>query len=143
MEAAPKPDGEPDVTQAKSDKSELPAVESPPLSPAADATEGAAKPSAADAPEPAAATPAIDATVPPVATLKTAVLPTKIWPRFTVRPRHRRYGVLAASVTLAAALGAVTGALWNGGSAAPAKPDLVAIEQNKAMQDRKSTRLNS
>jgi hypothetical protein len=128
MDAAPKPDGEPDVTQAKSDKSELPIVESPSLSPA--------EPSVAEAsaPEPIVAAPPVDVTVPPVATLKSGELPPKIWPRFTVRPRHRRYGVLAASVTFAAALGAVTGALWNGGSSAPAKPDVVAIEQTKAMQ---------
>ena len=37
-------------------------------------------------------------------------------------------------MTFAAALGAVTGALWNGGSSAPAKPDVATIEQNKAMQ---------
>ena len=139
MEAAPKPDGEPDVTQAKSEesgKNELPVVESPPLSPAGDATETATKPSVVDSPasEPVAAAPAIDATVPPAATLTLAALPAKIWPRFTVRPRHRRYGVLAASVTLAAALGAVTGALWNGGSSTPAKPDVAAIERNKEMQ---------
>jgi hypothetical protein len=136
MDAAPKPDGEPEVTQAKSDKSELPIVESPPLSPADNATQSTANPSVVETPtpEPVAAASAIDATVPPVAALKAAELPPKIWPRFTMRPRHRRYGVLAASVTFAAALGAVTGALWNGGSSAPAKPDVAVIEQNKAMQ---------
>jgi hypothetical protein len=124
MEAAPKPDGEPDVTHTKSEKSKLPVVESPPLSPAGDATEAVAEAKVAET---------ADATVPPGATLETAELP-KIWPRFTIRPRHRRYGVLAASVMLAAALGAVTGALWTGGSTAPSKPDVVAIEQSKAMQ---------
>lgn len=122
MEAAPKPDGEPEVTQAKSEKSELPIVESPPLSPAADTTETATEPKV------------VETVVPPVAALGAAELPPKLWPRFTIRPRHRRYGVLAASVMLAAALGAVTGALWNGGSSAPGKPDIVAIEQTKAMQ---------
>jgi hypothetical protein len=139
MEAAPKPDGEPEVTQAKnykSDKSKLPVVESPPLSPVGEATLTAAEPSivTTPAPEPVAVAPAIDATVPPVAALTSAELPSKIWPRFTIRPRHKRYGVLAASVTFAAALGAVTGALWNGGAPAPAKPDVAAIEQSKAMQ---------
>ena len=44
--------------------------------------------------------------------------------------------MLAASVTFAAALGAVVGALASGGFSAPvpAKPDVAAIEQNKAMQ---------
>jgi hypothetical protein len=73
--------------------------------------------------------------VPPVAALKAAELPPRIWPRFTVRPRHRRYGVLAASVTFAAALGAVIGALASSGSAPPpAKPDVAAVEQTKTMQ---------
>ena len=53
-----------------------------------------------------------------------------------MRPRHKRYALLAASVTFAAALGAVVGALASGGfsSARAAKPDVAAIEQNKAMQ---------
>ncbi len=43
--------------------------------------------------------------------------------------------MLAASVTFAAALGAVIGALASSGSAPPpAKADVTAIEQNKAMQ---------
>lgn len=138
MEAAPKPDGEPEITQAKSEKSELPAVELPPLSPAGETVaQAVAEPSVveAPAPEPVTAAPAIEATVPPVATLKADELPPRIWPRFTIRPRHRRYGVLAASVTFAAALGAVIGALASSGSAPPpAKPDVAAIEQSKAMQ---------
>jgi hypothetical protein len=137
MEAAPKPDGEPEITQAKSEKSELPAVESPPLSPAGETVaQAVAEPSVveAPAPEPVTAAPAIEATV-PVATLKADELPPRIWPRFTIRPRHRRYGVLAASVTFAAALGAVIGALASSGSPPPpAKPDVAAIEQSKAMQ---------
>ena len=47
----------------------------------------------------------------------------------------KRYALLAASVTFAAALGAIIGALASGGSSAHArKPDVAAIEQNKAMQ---------
>ena len=113
----------------KSVKSELPAVESPPLSPASEiatTSPPAAEPSVAEAPatEPSIAPAAVEA----------AELPPRIWPRFTIRPRHKRYGVLAASVTFAAALGAVIGALASGGSSTPAKPDVAAIEQNKAMQ---------
>jgi len=135
MDAAPKPDGEPEVTSAKSVKSELPVVESPPLSPAGEAAAPiAAEASIAAAPAPEPVAPAIDATVPPIASLKSVELPPKIWPRFTVRPRHKRYAVLAASVTFAAALGAVIGALVMGGSPPPVKPDVAAIEQNKAMQ---------
>ena len=134
MDAAPKPDGEPEVTQAKSDKSELPVVESPPLSPAGEAAQRADV-SSGDTPvlESIGVAP-VDVTVPPIAALKAAELPPKIWPRFTVRPRHKRYGLLAASVTLAAALGAAIGALASSGSAPPAKPDVAAIEQTKAMQ---------
>jgi hypothetical protein len=55
-------------------------------------------------------------------------------PRFVLRPRHKRYALLAASVTFAAALGAVVGALASGGYSTPARPDVAAIEQNKAMQ---------
>ncbi len=48
--------------------------------------------------------------------------------------RHKRYALLAASVTFAAALGAVVGALASGGFSAPARPDVAAVEENKAMQ---------
>ncbi len=117
MEAAPKPDGIPEVTPAKS---ELPAVESPPLSPASET------PAAATAIEPAAATAPV---IEPIAKPKIATLP-----RFVLRPRHKRYALLAASVTFAAALGAMIGALASGGYSALAKPDVIAVEQNKAMQ---------
>ena len=134
MDAAPKPDGGHEGAPAKS---ELPTVESPPLSPA---TESAAPrveigrnfemsgPIASEEPliEPPAAT-SVD-----VADSR---------PRFVLRPRHRRYAVLAASVTFAAALGAVIGALAGGGSPPPAKPDVAAIEQNKALQQ-SITKLN-
>ena len=124
MEAAPKPDGASEATPAKA---ELPTVESPPISP------GTETPAiATDTP-----TPAIE----PIVAVAPAVEPIAVTapatrPRFVLRPRHRRYALLAASVTFAAALGAVVGALASGGfsTPAPAKPDLVAIEQNKSMQ---------
>ena len=53
---------------------------------------------------------------------------------FVLRPRHKRYALLAASVTFAAALGAIVGALASGGFSAPAKPNVVTIEESKAMQ---------
>jgi hypothetical protein len=98
-------------------KSELPAVESPSISPAVET-----------APEAVAVeTPAIG----PVAAAA-PVTPA----RFVLRPRHKRYALLAASVTFAAALGAIVGALASGGfsAPAPAKPDLAVIEESKAMQ---------
>jgi hypothetical protein len=97
-------------------KSELPSVESPPISPATETP--AIEPIAAATP---AVEPIMDAA--PVAN-----------PRFVLRPRHKRYALLAASVTFAAALGAVVGALASGGFSAPARPDVAAIEENKAMQ---------
>jgi hypothetical protein len=134
MEAAPKPDG---AGEANPAKAELPSVESPPLSP------GTETPAVAtDTPAPAIESiktdkPAIE----PVAVVVLAVEPIAnvapvAKPLFVLRPRHKRYALLAASVTFAAALGAVVGALASGGfsTPVPAKPDLAAIEQNKAMQ---------
>jgi hypothetical protein len=109
---------------AHSAKSELPTVESPPLSPAAEAT-----------PEPAAEMPIVE----PVAVTAPIIEPVAaahaLLPRFVLKPRHKRYALLAATVTFAAALGAIVGALASGGfsTPAPAKPDIAAIEENKAM----------
>jgi hypothetical protein len=109
-------------------KSELPTVESPSISPA---VETAPEPVAVEVPaiepkiESKAETPAIEPVT--ATTSKTAQL-------FVLRPRHKRYALLAASVTFAAALGAIVGALASGGFSAPAKPDVVTIEESKAMQ---------
>ena len=121
-EAAASSSGAPEPAQAKS---ELPSVESPPISPA---TETPAI--ATDTPAPA---------IEPIAVAASAVEPITdaapvAKPRFVLRPRHKRYALLAASVTFAAALGAVVGALASGGFSAPARPDVAAIEENKAMQ---------
>jgi len=112
MEAAPIPDGAPEPKPAKT---ELPIVESPPISP------GTEMPAvAADTPEPA------------IATTAAAALATR--PRLVLKARHKRYAMLAASVMFAAALGAVVGALASGGFSAPARSDVAGIEENKAMQ---------
>ena len=112
----------------KSINSELPAVASPPLSPASEIA--ATPPSIA---EPIVTeVPATEPAIAPAAD-EAAELP-RTWPRFTIRPRHKRYGVLAASVTFAAALGAVIGALASGGASTSARPEVAAVEQNKAMQ---------
>ena len=111
-------------------KSELPTVESPSISPAV-AT--APEPVAIEVPaiepkiESKAETPAIEPVT--ATTSKTAQL-------FVLRPRHKRYALLAASVTFAAALGAIVGAVASGGFSAPtpAKPDVATIEESKAMQ---------
>src|SRR5450759_455866 len=121
-EAAASSSGAPEPAQAKS---ELPSVESPPISP------GTETPAiATDTPEPAIES--IAAATPTVEPITDAAPVAK--PRFVLRPRHKRYALLAASVTFAAALGAVVGALASGGFSAPARPDFAAIEENKAMQ---------
>src|SRR5476649_508399 len=107
-EAAASSSGAPEPAQTKS---ELLSVESPPISPATE-------------------TPAIATDTP-----ATAIEPIAVaMPRFVLRPRHKRYALLAASVTFAAALGAVVGALASGGYSTPARPDVAAVEENKAMQ---------
>jgi len=126
MEAAPKPDGAPEVTPAKV---ELPAVESPPISP------GTETPAiATDTPAPVIEP--IVVAMPERVSQTDATLASATYPRFVLRARHKRYALLAASVTFAAALGAIIGALASGGFSAPtpAKLDIAAIEQNKAMQ---------
>lgn len=55
-------------------------------------------------------------------------------PRLILRPRHKRYAVLAASIAIAAALGAVVGTAASGGFSKPPAIDVAAVEENKAMQ---------
>ena len=126
MEATPTPDGAPELTPAKSGKSELPIIESPSISPAIETPEDLA-----------------DVAVPPIE-LKTeskieptpepAASATPAAPLFVLRPRHRRYALLAATVTFAAAIGVIVGALATGVSSAPPKPDTAALAESKAMQ---------
>jgi len=54
-------------------------------------------------------------------------------PSFILRPRHKRHALLAASVALAAALGAIVGAAATGAFSKPAIVE-VAAEENKATQ---------
>jgi hypothetical protein len=122
MEAAPKPDGAPEATPAKA---ELPTVESPPISP------GTETPAVAtDTPEPAIE-PIVEV-APAIELIALAAHATRR--RFVVRPRQKRYALLAVSVTFAAAIGAVVGALASGAFSAPARSDVAAVEQNKEMQ---------
>jgi hypothetical protein len=131
-EAAANPESTPAAAPIKG---ELPVVESPSISPAvetpaiaADTPAPAVEPIKAEAPviEPVAvAAPAVESIADAAPVAK---------PLFVLRPRHRRYALLAASVTFAAALGAIIGAAASGGFSAPAKPDVAAVEENKAMQ---------
>ena len=63
-------------------------------------------------------------------------LPHVALPRFDVKltPRRKRYAMLAATVMLAAGLGAVIGAAASGGFARPAAQDVAGLQEQKAMQ---------
>ena len=141
-EAAATPESTPAAAPIKS---ELPEVESPSISPAVetpaiatDTPAPAVEPVVAQAPvvEPVIAAPVVEpaAQAAPVVEPVAAVTSIASHPRFVLRPRHKRYALLAASVTFAAALGAIVGAAASGGLSAPTKPDVAAIEENKAMQ---------
>ena len=107
---------------------ELPSVESPSISPAK--TETAGETAVAATPDqPVAATPTsgeenTSAVSPEVALMR---------PRIILRPRHKRHALLATSVAIAAAFGAVVGAANTGGFSKPATVD-IAVEENKATQ---------
>jgi hypothetical protein len=131
MEAAPIPDGAPELSPAKSDKTELPKsalpmIESPSISPAIETPEVLADVHAP--PIELKTEPEIETKIEPTPE------PTAAAPLFVLRPRHKRYALLAATVTFAAALGAIVGALATGGSSVPAKPDTAALQESKAMQ---------
>ena len=56
------------------------------------------------------------------------------WPQLRLRPRHRRYAMLAASVAIAAAVGVLAGATMTGGFSKPASVDVAGLEESKATQ---------
>ena len=124
MQAVPGPDGAPDPAPASSG---LPHVESPPLSPGAEIP-AATEQSAAPAIEPIAFGAASGEPV-----SAPAAWPRLILPRLVLRPRHKRYALLAATVAVAAAFGALAGTLASGRSVAPMQPGAAALEENKAM----------
>ena len=133
-EAAASSSGAPEPASAKN---ELPTIESPPISPgtetpaiATDTPEPAIEPIVPQAPMIESIAVAASASAPETDAAQAPAPP----PRFVLKARHKRYALLAASVTFAAALGAVVGALASGGYSTPARPDVAAIEQNKAMQ---------
>lgn len=99
-------------------KGDLPTVESPSISPAiADSgPEMTIDPAIADAIGRISVTPALDPAPKPHS-------------RFTVKPRHKRYALLAASVAVAAALGGVVGAASTGGFSSEPRIDVAALEQ--------------
>jgi len=97
-------------------KNDLPRVESPPLSPAGE------EPSVAREPK-------IEPAVSPADGGETKPLPAVA--RFKLRPRHQRYVVLAASVTIAACIGAIAGALATAPTTPP--PDTAALNERQQL----------
>lgn len=108
----------------------LPAVESPPLSPAGavDANEAAPEP-ATEPNAPSASAETAASSPAPAATLFQ-------FPRLKWSRRNKRNAMLAASVMLAAALGAVLGAVSTAAlrAAPPPRVDTAGLEERKAMQ---------
>ena len=133
-----KPSGAPEPVKSATAqaKSELPTVESPPLSPAEPAPMPSAETIMIDPieethpPAAAAAAPAIEA----AATAAEIAATPAARPRFSFNARAQRNALLAASVAIAAALGAVLGAVASGGFAKPAQTAVAALEERKAMQ---------
>jgi hypothetical protein len=139
-EPTAQPQSAPEQTPVSNEiKSELPSVESPSISPAkpeAEITAGVEPKSepmleavaAIAASEPAPTAESTDAPASDATPISATIL------RFALRPRHKRYALLAASVTFAAALGAVIGAVGSGGFASPPPVNVAAQQESKAMQ---------
>jgi len=115
-------------------KSELPMVESPSISPAND--ESTAEPVIADtsvADRLLSATLASRTAILEQAKKMTTALSTV--PRVTLTRRRKRYALLAASMALVGAFGAIVGAAASGGFTTPVpRIDAVAVEERNAMQ---------
>ena len=112
---------------------ELPLVDSPPISPAASESEPATS-AAPAALEVAPAASDADITSKEEPTNVEAVPAVARWPQLRMRPRHRRHAMLAASVIFAAAVGALTGAAMTGWFSKPAPANVAGIEDNKMAQ---------
>jgi hypothetical protein len=127
-EAAANPDGTPEQPQRRID---LPSVESPSISPVelGQATDTVVETTASEATEASAS-----ATGPENTSFSLVEFTAPKRRRFAIRPRHKRQALLAASVAIAAAIGAITGALTSGGFAKAPPVDVAAVEENKAMQ---------
>ena len=110
-----KSSADPKIEAKTESKSELPAVDSPPLSPA-----GEVVPLPAPKVEPAGT---------PEPEEKSSALPAP-W-RLRMKARHKRQAGLAASVALAAGIGAIIGALAMSGTSAP--PDVASPRERQAM----------
>jgi hypothetical protein len=123
----------PEAAQTKSDINKdlkaLPMVESPPLCPAGGEPSVALEPKV----EPIAS-PAADG----------AALPLPAAARLRLKPRHKRQAILAASVTIAACIGAIIGALATGGmSTPPADTQREAMQQSIGKLDKEIVALKA
>lgn len=97
--------------------SDLPNIESPPLSPAGETGQAA--------PEPA---------IEPTDLVVFAPKASSLRARFRFQPRHKRTALLAASVALATALGVVVGAVAANQFAVPARQQAASLSDRTAMQ---------
>jgi hypothetical protein len=134
-EAGASSDGAPEQPQPRI---ELPSIESPSVSPAKTETVTESVVTGTSAEPVGTMAAASEISVAATSTKETAsvAIPEISAPKralFTLRPRHKRYALLAASVAIAAALGAVIGAASTGGFSRPAAVH-VAVEENKATQ---------
>jgi hypothetical protein len=104
-------------------QTELPLVDSPSLSPATSDV----------ASEPVVSKTDIDNKEEPSDITQAVPTPAR-WQQLRLRPRHRRYAMLAASVAIAAAAGVLAGATMTGGFSKPASVDVAGLEESKAAQ---------
>ena len=109
---------------------ELPLFESPSISPAV--TEAAAEPVHVEQ----AVTPDLTAKLEggPTGESPAATAAVVAFPHIHLRPRHKRYALLAACVAVAAAFGAVVGAATTREFSKPPAVDMAAILESKATQ---------
>ena len=127
---------EPQVTPAitSEKKSELPAIESPPLLPSVEPVTATEAPKAAPVSEPEVAVKREEIKIDPPAEVPKASTGATILaflPRIRLRPRHRHYAQLAACVVIALALGGAVGAFAFGGSS---RTDVAALQERKTLQ---------
>lgn len=115
-------------------QTELPLVDSPSLS---SATSDVASEPAAEVPATLEASPAVKTDIDnkeEPTDFAQAVPAGAQWLQLRLRPRHRRYAMLAASVAIAAAVGVLAGATMTGGFSKPASLNVAGLEESKAAQ---------
>jgi hypothetical protein len=135
----------PESAKLEAAKLDLPTVESPSISPAGPLTEPVAEQVTQLAAEPAtAATPVAE----PAAVIEPAVAGARAaWPStnlFSLRPRQKRQAMMAATVAIAGALGAIVGAAASGTFAPKPAPLVnVATLEDRKVLEQQIARLNS